>query len=495
MLIFHISIKETKRRQTEKTYMLFTSLEFLLFFFPVALGVYLFLPHRARNYWLFFVSLVFYAWGEPIFVLVMLFSIICNYFAALHIEELEIGSLLKKSFLALVICINLGILFVFKYMNFLTENLRAWFPTLQNNIQQTNIVLPIGISFFTFQAISYVIDVYRGTPAQKNICYLGLYIAFFPQLIAGPIVRYTTIMDQMEQRKITRTSFTEGMSRFLYGFNKKILLANLLAVIADEAFGLKNLSVGMAWLGAICYSLQIYFDFSGYSEMAIGLGKMFGFDFLENFNYPYISKTITEFWRRWHISLGSWFRDYVYFPLGGSRVKSKARLIFNLAVVWLATGAWHGANWSFIAWGLLHGLMVILEKLFFIPQKLSQRRGLSIIYQIFVLQLVIFGWILFRAEGFGDGFVYIKSMFGLNGNTLADDTFRFNVQEYGVILLAGIICATPVFRLAENKLRFVSGKMEALCNNSASVIQFILFLISISFLVMNTHNPFIYFNF
>ena len=320
MLIFHISIKETKRRQTEKTYMLFTSLEFLLFFFPVALGVYLFLPHRARNYWLFLVSLVFYAWGEPIFVLVMLFSIICNYFAALHIEELEIGSLLKKSFLALVICINLGILFVFKYMNFLTENLRAWFPTLQNNIQQTNIVLPIGISFFTFQAISYIVDVYRDKRALRNPIDVALYITFFPQLIAGPIIRFNEIEKEIQNRKTKVSDLTAGIRRFIIGVCKKVLLANMLGELADLVFGYKewrNCSILFLWLGLISYSLQIYFDFSGYSDMAIGLGRMFGFHFAENFNYPYISKSLTDFWRRWHISLSRWFKDYLYIPLGG----------------------------------------------------------------------------------------------------------------------------------------------------------------------------------
>ena len=320
--------------------MLFTSLEFLLFFFPVTLGVYFLLPRGggARNYWLLLASLFFYAWGEPTFVLVMICSILLNYFMALHIEELKAGSRGRKGLLTLTVLLNLGILFIFKYMNFATRNLRAVFPMLQSIVPQTNFVLPIGISFFTFQALSYVIDVYRGIPAQKNPGYLGLYISLFPQLIAGPIVRYTTIMDQMERREITWDSFSDGMLRFLYGFNKKMLLSNLLAEVADAAFGVGELSVAMAWLGAIAYTLQIYFDFSGYSEMAIGLGRMFGFRFLENFNYPYISKTVTEFWRRWHISLGSWFRDYVYFPLGGSRVKSRIRLVFNLAVVWLATG-------------------------------------------------------------------------------------------------------------------------------------------------------------
>lgn len=475
--------------------MLFTSLEFLLLFFPVTLGVYFFLPNVARNYWLLIASLFFYAWGEPTFVLIMLFSILCNYFAALRLEELKTGSVKRKLFLALTACINLGILFVFKYMNFVTENLRALFPALQSVVPQTEIVLPIGISFFTFQAMSYVIDVYRGIPAQKNLGYLGLYISLFPQLIAGPIVRYTTVMDQMQHREITWNSFSNGMLRFLYGFNKKILLANLLSTVADAAFGAEELSVGMAWLGAICYSLQIFFDFAGYSEMAIGLGEMFGFHFLENFNYPYISKTVTEFWRRWHISLGSWFRDYVYFPLGGSRVKSKKRLVFNLAVVWLATGAWHGASWSFIAWGVLHGTMVTIEKLCSIPQKTAGHRGLSVIYRIVTLLVVVCGWVLFRAEGLRNGLSYIQSMFGMRGNTPTDTLFRFNLREYGAILVAGLICATPLPKMIGKKLRGSGSNGESICNSVASVIQFAFFVVSVSFLVMNAHNPFIYFNF
>lgn len=477
--------------------MLFTSLEFLLFFFPVTLGVCFFLPRRGgwRNYWLLLASLFFYAWGEPTFVLIMIFSIVCNYFAALHIEEMEAGSWGRKGLLILAVLMDLGILFIFKYMNFATKNLRAVFPMLKGTIRQTDFVLPIGISFFTFQAMSYVIDVYRGTPAQKDLGYLGLYISLFPQLIAGPIVRYTTIMDQMEQREITWDSFSDGMLRFLCGFNKKMLLSNLLAEVADTAFGAEGLSVSMAWLGAIAYSLQIYFDFSGYSEMAIGLGRMFGFRFLENFDYPYISKTVTEFWRRWHISLGSWFRDYVYFPLGGSRVRSKTRLVFNLAVVWLATGIWHGASWHFVAWGVLHGAVIILEKTLELPRRVSRKKSLVVCYQGFTLLAVVLGWVLFRADGMFDGVAYWKALFGLCGNALTDDTFLFYLREYGVILAAGLFCSTPLLRICGEKLWAVSEKRGELWDLGSGIVQVALFIVGISFLVMNAHNPFIYFNF
>ena len=473
--------------------MLFTSLEFLLFFFPVTLGIYFFLPHRARNYWLLLASLFFYAWGEPTFVLAMMFSIVFNYFAALRIEELYAKRSAQKGFLALTVFINLGILFVFKYMNFVTKNMREIFPVVQDTIPQTSFVLPIGISFFTFQAMSYVIDVYRGTPAQKNLGYLGLYISLFPQLIAGPIVRYTTVMDQMERREITWDTFSGGMLRFLYGFNKKILLANILAEVADAAFRMEELSIAMAWLGAVCYALQIYFDFSGYSEMAIGMGRMFGFRFLENFNHPYMSKTMTDFWRRWHISLGSWFRDYLYFPLGGSRVKSKWRLVFNLAVVWLATGAWHGASWNFIFWGMLHGTVIVIEKLFSLPQRLQKKNGIAALYQVFTLLVVLLGWVFFRAEGFLTGVTYVKAMFGLGGNLLTDSTFRFYLREYGMILAAGILCSTSLLQWCRKKIPH--QRAEALWDQGAEVIQLLLFLVGVSCLVMNAHNPFIYFNF
>ena len=474
--------------------MLFTSMEFLFLFLPITIAVYFFLPCKARNYWLLAVSLFFYAWGEPVFVITMLVSILYNYFAALRIEELEGHRLQRRLILAVSVAVNLGLLFVYKYLNFVTANLHKFFPATQSMFEQTEFVLPIGISFFTFQALSYVIDVYRGVPAQKNPAYIGLYISFFPQLIAGPIVRYTTIMDQIEHREITPGAFSQGVLRFLYGFNKKVLLANLLASVVDTAFASGELSVAMAWLGAICYSMQIFFDFSGYSEMAIGLGQMFGFKFLENFNYPYISRSVTEFWRRWHISLGTWFRDYLYFPLGGSRVNSKARLVFNLAVVWLATGIWHGANWTFILWGVLHGAVIIFEKLLSIPERAGKRVLSSAVYRIITLLVVVAGWVLFRADGLAVGLNYLCVMFGLSGNASVDAAFLFNLREYFVIIAAGIICSTPVLKFVKTRLSLKFGG-GTLCDGLGLITQLALFIISVSFLVMNAHNPFIYFNF
>jgi len=474
--------------------MLFSSMEFLFLFFPIALGGYFLLHPKARNYWLLAVSLFFYAWGEPKFVLAMLFSIVCNYVAALLIELLRQKKRIAKLILVLDLVLNLGILFVYKYMNFMTGTIHSFFPQTKELFAQTEFVLPIGISFFTFQALSYVVDVYRGIPAQKNPFYVGLYISLFPQLIAGPIVRYTTIMDQIEERTITKDGFCRGVLRFLYGFNKKVLLANLLAVVADTAFGAKELSIGMAWLGAVCYALQIFFDFSGYSEMAIGLGEMFGFHFLENFNYPYISKTVTEFWRRWHISLGTWFRDYVYFPLGGSRVKSKLRMVFNLAVTWLATGIWHGANWTFVFWGILHGTVIIIEKLTGIPKKAEESKLFSCCYRVVTLLVVLLGWVIFRAESMGAGMAYIGAMFG-TGQAVADAEFLFWLREYRVILAAGILCAMPIVAGLKKWLSAKNERLAAVCGYVGCGVQFLLFVVGVSYLVMNAHNPFIYFNF
>ncbi len=471
--------------------MLFTSLEFLFGFLPVTLLVYFLLPTVGRNYWLLLVSLFFYAWGEPKFLIVMLVSIGFNYLIALRIAELGEDppkALLRKVMLGVAVAANIGLLFVYKYLNFVIASINTAAGGPEPVFKQTEFVLPIGISFFTFQALSYVIDVYRGVKVQKNPAFVGLYIALFPQLIAGPIVRYTTVEEQILHREVTADLFAKGIRRFLYGFNKKMLLANVLAITADAAFA-------SAGLGCICYTLQIFFDFCGYSEMAIGLGMMFGFRFLENFNYPYISKTITEFWRRWHISLGSWFRDYIYFPLGGSRVKSRWRLVFNLSVVWLATGIWHGANWTFLLWGALFGVIIIVEKLFGLPQKLTEHRAAGAVYQIFALLAVMLGWVLFRAENLTAALTYIKSMFALNGNLFWDDMFQFHLREYMVILAAGILCSTPLIRWGKEKLSAFHVRVGQACEVTGIAVQFALFLVGISYLVMNAHNPFIYFNF
>jgi len=476
--------------------MLFTSLEFLCAFLPLVLLVNFLLPKVLRNYWLLIASLFFYAWGEPSFVLFMLISIVFNYLMALVInacprEGHRIG---QKLGLTVTVMGNLGLLFVYKYMNFFTSILRSAFPQLQSTVPQTEFLLPIGISFFTFQAMSYVIDVYRGTKVQKNPASLGMYISFFPQLIAGPIVRYTTVEEQIRHRMITLDSFCEGVRRFIIGFNKKMLLANVLGEAADAIFAMTGMSTLTAWVGIACYTLQIFYDFAGYSDMAIGLGKMFGFNFLENFDYPYCSASVTEFWRRWHISLGSWFRDYVYFPLGGSRVKSKLRLVFNLSVVWLLTGVWHGANWTFILWGVLYGVLIIFEKLLKIPAKSKEYRAFRIFWRTVTLLGVMLGWVLFRADSLPQAGAYISTMFLGNSTILYDATGLFYLREYLVVLLIGILCATPIFRILREKLSALPKTGTALLL-VGYLGQILLFLASIAALVMNAHNPFIYFNF
>lgn len=478
--------------------MLFSSLEFIFIFLPVTVGINLLLRGRARNYWLLACSLLFYAWGEPSFVFVMIGSILLNYLLALLIERFRQLVGWKRALLVLDILCNLTILFIFKYLNFVTRTVRSWFPGMVPLIPQTSILLPIGISFFTFQALSYVIDVYRGSSAQKNPAYLGLYISLFPQLIAGPIVRYSTIADQIDHRTISLDVFSEGTLFFLRGFNKKILLANVLSEVADFAFGASDATISLAWLGALCYTLQIYFDFGGYSDMAIGLGKMLGFQFEKNFDYPYISRTVTEFWRRWHISLGSWFRDYVYFPMGGSRVKSKALLARNLFVVWLLTGIWHGAEWTFILWGLLYGLLIMIEKFSGIPQKLEApgHRSGKILYRAFTLLMVLLGWVLFRSDNLTQAGAYLRTMFGLNHRELWDDTVIFYLRDYGRALLVGLLCSTPVFSWLKKKASGDrKGGRAAVAEAVSWTLQLALFLCSVGALLMGAHNPFIYFNF
>ncbi len=477
--------------------MLFTSLEFLLLFLPIVMAVYFILPRDedAWNIWLLGASLLFYAWGEPTFVLIMLLSIVLNYVMA-RVLSAAPDQKRKRGVLVLSVAVNIGILFVFKYLNFGISVLHSILPFTKNLIPQTNIPLPIGISFFTFQAMSYVIDVYRGIPVQRSIANFGLYVSFFPQLIAGPIVRYTTVMEEIRHRQLTLEKFIHGINRFMLGFNKKVLLSNVFSEISEAAFGASGLSVGTAWLGALAYTFQIFFDFSGYSDMAIGLGEAFGFHFMENFDYPYISRTITEFWRRWHISLGTWFRDYVYFPLGGSRVKSKGKLIRNLMAVWCLTGIWHGANWTFIFWGLLYGVIIIFEKLLNIPKRMDHfPLVVRVLYRVFTLLMVIFGWVLFNSVDLPHAVSYLQSMLAFHSGNLADRDFFYYLIEYRIVWLAGLLASTPVVRYVKKRILEKHGQWEDALNVTGSFIQLFLFFASVSCLVMNAHNPFIYFNF
>jgi len=473
--------------------MIFSSSIFIFAYLPIVLLIYFIVLRsiKLRNIFLVIVSLLFYAWGEPRFVFVMLLSIMLNYVFGILVDKYRDNKLISKLSLTLMVIFNLTIIFIYKYLMFTISNI--------NKIAGTNfiipeIALPIGISFFTFQAISYVIDVYRKNgEVQKNPLNVALYISFFPQLIAGPIVRYETVAEQIKYRKETLEDFSKGICRFIIGMGKKVLLANTFAILADKAFNsnLLSLSIAMAWLGAISYTFQIYYDFSGYSDMAIGLGRMFGFHFNENFNYPYISKSVSEFWRRWHISLGTWFRDYVYIPLGGSRVKTKSRLILNLFVVWFLTGIWHGANWTFITWGLYYFILLTIEKLFSFEHKLKKA---SVFKWLYTFLAVIFGWVLFRSNDIDSAIIYIKSMFGLNNNTLTD---KFILSTFGstTFFIAAAIFSTPALVHLQNLIK--KHKLE---DNFVYSTIYILALVSIYFIslfyiVKGTYNPFIYFNF
>jgi D-alanyl-lipoteichoic acid acyltransferase DltB (MBOAT superfamily) len=341
------------------------------------------------------------------------------------------------------------------------------------------------------------VDVYRGTvEVQKNLLYLGLYISFFPQLVAGPIVRYSTVAYQIENRRTTLDQFSEGIRRFIVGVGKKIILANQFAVVAEKAFATDELSVAFAWLGAITYTLQIYFDFSGYSDMAIGLGKMFGFEFLENFNYPYISKTITEFWRRWHISLGTWFKDYVYFPLGGSRVATKRRLIFNLFVVWFLTGVWHGSGFKFIAWGMFYFILLVFEKLVGLPKKVDKYPVLRFFYRLCTLVFINVGWVIFAESSLGGAITHLLAMVGIGSSGLVDANAVFYLREYAGLLLLGVVLSTPMMKVLLQKYQdMLSRKGYDQLKDLSQLAYLVVFFVAVSYLAISAHNPFIYFNF
>ncbi len=474
--------------------MVFSSLLFSFFFLPLVMILYFLAKNEYRNYILLVASLFFYAYGEPRFVFVMMGSILLNYFLALVISKKknQRKNIFARNILVLDIASNIGILFIFKYLDFSISTVNSFFHT---DIPLKNIALPIGISFFTFQALSYVIDVYRGNvDVQKNPLYLALYISFFPQLIAGPIVRYSSIERQITDRCCTFDGFAEGARRFLLGFGKKVILANNLSVVSAEIFAKDVVTSNplQLWIGSICYSLQIFYDFSGYSDMAIGLGKIFGFDFDENFNYPYISKSVTEFWRRWHISLGQWFRDYVYIPLGGSRVGIPRHLL-NMFLVWALTGIWHGANYTFIAWGLGYFILLTIEKYFVKPEK-RKNVLIKILWQAFTLLSVNFGWVIFNSSGIRQGICYCLAMLGRYGicATIDADIIRYT-REYGIFIAAGILFSMPIAGILKEKIN--DNKAARVIAAAIPIGYGFIFLWAVSFLILGAHNPFIYFNF
>jgi len=461
--------------------MIFSSITFLFYFLPIVLGLYYIVPHKIKNIVLLISSLVFYAYGEPKYVVIMLLSILATYICGILMDKYEKH---KKIFLTISICISIGLLTYFKYINFIIKNINLW---LSNKIDFIYVVLPIGISFYTFQLISYIIDVYRGdAKVQKNILKLAMYISLFPQLIAGPIVRYTTIEEQIEKREYSFEKFANGIRRFIIGLGKKVLIANVLGELNTAFLSTNDTTIIFYWLYAISGMLQIYFDFSGYSDMAIGLGKMFGFDFLENFNYPYIATSITDFWRRWHISLSSWFRDYIYIPLGGNRV-SKIKWLRNILAVWLLTGLWHGAAWNFIIWGLYFGILLIIEKIFL--NKYLEKLPKAIT-RIYTLLIVMISFIIFNGESTVQILQNIGGLVGINCSGLVSQESLYYFKSYLIVLLIGFIGATPIMKNIMNK-----EKIHKVTNILEPIFLLLILTICTSYIIDGSFNPFLYFRF
>ncbi|WP_294152845.1 MBOAT family O-acyltransferase [uncultured Clostridium sp.] len=466
--------------------MIFSSLLFMYIFLPIVLGIYYFSPKKLRNFVLLMISLVFYGWGEPIYIFLMIISIIVGFTGARLIDKYRDNKDFSTCIFITVLVLNIGALFFFKYYGFLIEIINSVF---NSNLRIRTLPLPLGISFYTFQIISYVVDVYkRDTKVQKNIINFGAYVSMFPQLVAGPIVQYTTIEKQLNSREENLNQFGEGVERFVLGLGKKVIIANNVGAVWNTVKPLvsSDISVLTSWIGIIAFTLQIYFDFSGYSDMAIGLGKMFGFDFMENFKYPYISKSVTEFWRRWHISLGSWFRDYIYIPLGGNRC-SKIANVRNIFVVWFVTGLWHGASWNFIVWGLFFGVIIFIEKmgLLKVLDKLP-----SFLCNIYTMFFVVISWVFFDTYTLKDSMVYIGNMFGLNNNIAYDNMACYLLDTNKVFFITAIVCSTPLIKyLIEYLKKSLVGKIVLI------VFYIGIIIISTSLLVGESYNPFLYFRF
>jgi len=470
--------------------MVFSSIPFLFFFLPFFLLLYYVLPFKFKNTILLIFSLIFYAWGEPIYIFLMLFSTFVDYLNGRLFESSKFTR--KKLYLIIAIIINLSLLGFFKYSDFLIDSINHIFNV---SIPLLKIGLPIGISFYTFQTMSYSIDVYRGNvKPQKNYATYLTYVSMFPQLIAGPIVRYETVNEELHTRKITFSGFTNGLIRFLHGLFKKVLIANNIGYLWTivSTMGNSELSVMMAWLGLLAFTFQIYFDFSGYSDMAIGMGKMLGFNYLENFNYPYIAKSITEFWRRWHISLSSWFKDYIYIPLGGSRV-TKIINIRNIFIVWTLTGIWHGAAWNFVIWGIYYGIILILEK--FILNKYIEKLP-NYLKHTYTLFLVMISWAVFAFDDMTLLQNYFDVLFGVGRYPFLDKTFIYYLSNYFLIIIIAILFSMPIYHIIKEKLLLIKNKRVIYGIFVIRLITYlILLLVTVSYLVSDTYNPFLYFRF
>ena len=463
--------------------MIFSSIPFLFFFFPLFILLYFTLPFKYKNHILLLFSLIFYAWGEPIYILLMIFSSIVDFINGKNIEKYKDDNKKKKFYLIISIIINISLLGFFKYADFFIKVINN---ILNLDIPLLKLGLPIGISFFTFQTMSYSIDVYRGdVKAEKDFLTFMTYVCMFPQLIAGPIVRYETVSSELHKRDINFKKFADGFTRFLRGLFKKVLIANNIGLLFTliTSSEVNDISIMTGVLAIVSYAFQIYFDFSGYSDMAIGMGNMCGFTFLENFNYPYISKSITEFWRRWHISLSSWFKDYVYIPLGGSRVNI-LKNIRNILIVWILTGFWHGASWNFIFWGLYYGILLLLEK--FVLKKYIDKLP-DFVKHIYTIVLVFIGWMIFAFDDSKYLFGFIKA---LTSNKFVDSAFLYYFKNYFLIIVIATLFSLPVYPKVKEKVN--NSIFTSLLSISIYVI---LFIITLSYLVSDTYNPFLYFRF
>ena len=461
--------------------MVFSSLNFLFLFFPLVMLLHLVAPAKLKNPVLLVASVYFYAWGEPVYIVLMLISVAFNYVTGRQIGERRAPKR-RRSSLVFGIVVNLLILGFSKYYGFLIETLNGIFRL---NLSYRALALPIGISFYTFQALSYIIDVYRGkVQPQRNLIDFAVYITMFPQLVAGPIVQYADIEKKKKKRQTSLLQCGQGMERVVQGLAKKVLLANNLGLLYDAIQTSASRSVLTAWLGALAYALQIYFDFSGYSDMAIGMGKMLGFTFLENFNYPYLATSVSDFWRRWHISLSSWFRDYVYIPLGGNRVAA-GRHILNLLIVWMLTGLWHGASWNFVLWGLYYGLLLVLER--YVLRAVLEKLPAAV-QRVYTLLLVAIGWVIFSNTDFAEMARFLGNLFGAGTSGLADSAFWYYLRGNAVLLALGALCATPLVRKRMVQRMYDQPVV-------AAVTSAVLFLVSTAFLVYGSYNPFLYFRF
>lgn len=468
--------------------MVFSSLIFIFIFLPLVLVSYYIAPRRLRNTVILLASLLFYAWGEPTYIILIIISILINYLGALLIR-VHIKNKDKSKFIFItLLLIDISILFFFKYYGFAIECLGS---IIGLDLKVKSISLPLGISFYTFQQISYIADIYmQKVKPERNLIDFATYITMFPQLIAGPIVKYDDIHKQLANRKESINKFGEGVQRFIIGLGKKVILANNIGVISTQVkeVNLNDLSIVLSWIGIIAFTLQIYFDFSGYSDMAIGLAKMFGFDFLENFDYPYISKSITEFWRRWHMSLGGWFREYIYIPLGGNK-KGTLIQVRNLFIVWFTTGLWHGASTNFVVWGLYFGVILFIEKIYL---KDLLKKIPSIFSHIYTLIIVMIGWVIFDMNTLTDSGHYIKIVFGFGNNIFIDNLAKYILTNNFIILLIGLICSTKLIKIYMNKIKSTFRENDVFL---ITAINLLILIISTAYLVGASYNPFLYFRF